>query len=61
MRRIALQGKPGIGSQTSMETSSAPRSETLQGRTARWTTSLVLETWSERSKKTNQRFLGTRV
>ena len=39
-----------------METSPAPRSETLQGRTARWTTSLVLETWSERSKKTNQRF-----
>ena len=51
-------GKPGIGSQMSMETSSAPRSETLQGRTARWTTSLVLETWSERSQKTNQRFMA---
>ena len=51
-------GKPGIGSQTSMETSPAPRSETLQGRTARGTTSLVLETWNERSKKTNQRFLA---
>ena len=35
-----------------METSAAPRSETLQGRTARWTTSLVLETWGEHSKKT---------
>ena len=43
--------KPGIGSQTSMETSRAPRSETLQERTARWTTPLVLETWSELSKK----------
>ena len=43
-------GRPGIASQTSMETSPAPRSETLQGGTARWTTSLVLETWSERSK-----------
>ena len=49
-------GKPGIGSQTSMETHSAPRSETLQGRTARWTTSLVLKTWSERCTKNNQRF-----
>ena len=43
-----------------MKTSSAPRCETLQGRTARWTTSLVLETWSERSNKTNQRFLAPR-
>ena len=43
MRRIASQASPGIGSQTSMETSPAPRSKTLQGRTARWTTSLVLE------------------
>ena len=51
-------GKPVIGPQTSMETNPAPRSETLQGRTARWTTSLVLETCSERSKKTNQRFLA---
>ena len=51
-------GKSSLGPQTSMETSPAPRSETLQGRTARWTTSLVLETWSERSKKTNQRFLA---
>ena len=39
-----------------METIPAPRNETLQGRTARWTTPLVLETWSECSKKTNQRF-----
>ena len=53
-------GKLGIGSQTSMETSPAPRSKTPQGRTARWTTSLVLETWSERRKKTNQRFLAPR-
>ena len=53
-----LTGKHGIGSQTSMETSSAPRSETLPGRTARWTTSLILETWSKCSKKTNQRFLA---
>ena len=54
-------GKPGIGSQTSMETSPAPRSETLQGRTARWTTSLVLETWSERSIRDQPAFFGTRV
>ena len=53
-------GKPGIGSQTSMETSSAPRSEKLQGRSARWTTSLVLETWSERSKKDLPALFGTR-
>ena len=33
-------------------------SETLQGRTARCTTPLFLETWSERSKKTNQCFLA---
>ena len=43
-----------------METSPAPRSETIQGRTARWTTSLVLETWSERSRETNQCFLAPR-
>ena len=41
-----------------METSPAPRSETLQGRLARWTTLVVLETWSERSKKTKQRSLA---
>ena len=34
-----------------METSPATRSEPPQGRTARWTTHLVLETWSECSKK----------
>ena len=41
-----------------MEVSPAPRSETLQGRTARWTTPLVLETWCECSKKTDLRFLA---
>ena len=49
--------KPGIGSRTSMETSSTPRNEKLQGQTARWTTSLVLETWSERSQEINKRLL----
>ena len=58
MRRIALQAILALDHKTSMETSPAPRSETPQGRTARWTTSLVLETWSERIKKTNQRFLA---
>ena len=58
MRRIALQASLVLKSQASMETSLAPRSETLQGRTARWTTPLVSETWSERSIKTNQRFLA---
>ena len=53
-------GKPGIGSQTSMETSSAPRSETLQGRTARWTTSGFGDV--ERTQQKDQPALfGTRV
>ena len=30
----------------------APRSATLQGRTARWTTPLVLEKWNECSQQT---------
>ena len=46
-------GKPGIGSQTSMETSCAARSKTLQGRTARWTSSLVLERTQQKKKTTS--------
>ena len=42
-------------------TSPAPRSETRKGRAARWTASLVLETWSERSEKTKKRFLAPGV
>ena len=37
-------GKSSLGPQTLVETSPTPRSETLQGRTTRWTTPLVLET-----------------
>ena len=39
-----------------METSPAPRNETLQWRIARWTAPLVLETWSECSKKPTSAF-----
>ena len=46
-------GKSSLGSQTSMETSPAPRSETLQGRTARWTTSLGFEKWSAAKRPTS--------
>ena len=54
-------GKPGIGLETSMETSLAPRNETLKGRTARWTTSLVLEPWRRMQQKDQPAVFGTRV
>ena len=47
-----------LGLQTSLETSPAPRCETLQGRTACWTTPLVLATWSECSQEADKRFLA---
>ena len=52
--------KFSLGPHTSLETSPAPRCETLQGRTACWSTSLILATWSECSQETNQRFLAPR-
>ena len=51
-------GKFSLGPQTSLETSPAPRSETLQGRAACWTPPLVLTTWSECSQETNKRLLA---
>ena len=52
--------KLGLGSQTSMETSPAPRSETLQGRTARWTTPLVLGDVVRAQQKDQPALSGTR-
>ena len=49
-------GKSSLGPQTSLETSPAPRSETLQGRTACWTNPLVLATL-ERMQPRNQQTL----
>ena len=43
------------------QTSPVPRSETLQGRAACWTTPFVLATSSECSQETNQRFLAPGV
>ena len=58
MRRLALQASLALDHERRWKRAPPPRNETLQGRTARWTTPLVLETWSECSKKTNQRFLA---
>ena len=54
------QERSMIVGRTSLETSPAPRSKTLQGRTACRTTPLVLATWSECSQETNKRFLSPR-
>ena len=48
MRRIAPTGKSSLGPETSMETRFVPRSETLSGQTACWTTPLVSATVSRR-------------
>ena len=48
--------KPGTGSQTSIELCTTQRNTTRANCTL--DTSLVLETWSDRSKKNNQRFLA---
>ena len=48
--------KLGLGSQTPLETSLAPCSETLPKETTCWTTPLALATWSECSQETNKRF-----
>ena len=56
MRRTALQASLALDHKRRWKR--ALHHAAKHGRTARWTTSLVLETWGERSKKTNQRFLA---
>ena len=54
-------GKSSLGPQTSMETSPAPRRETLQARTACWTTPLVFGDVERMQPRNEQTLFGTRA
>ena len=56
--RLALQAFLALAHKRRWKRAPAPCCETLQGRTACWTTPLFLATWSECSQETSKRFLA---